>query len=292
MTVDEILMSITPGRPVIIAGPTASGKSTLALRIAERLGGTIVNADAMQVFDAWPLLTAQPTARERARIPHHGYGHVPVDGRYSAGDWLRDLAPLLDGPERPIIVGGTGLYLSALTEGLVEIPAVPPAVRAAADDLTLAELIGGLDDASRARIDLNNRARVQRAWEVLRATGVPLARWHAATPAPALRAAAATAICLEAPPDWLTPRIARRFDAMLSNGLVAEARAMRPAWNPAHQSAKAIGAAELIANLDGELSLDEVRDRTIVATRQYAKRQRTWFRKRMTGWIRVEAGTH
>ena len=281
--------AIDPARPVLIAGPTASGKSELALRIAEAQGGVIVNADALQVFDGWRLLTARPSEADLARAPHRLYGHVPVDAPYSAGDWLRDVAPILDGSARPIIVGGTGLYFAALTEGLAEIPPTPPEVRRAGDGPSLEALAAGLDPGTAARIDLKNRARVQRAWEVLRATGRPLADWQAETGAPLLPASDATCLCLDAPPDWLSPRIARRFAAMLDMGALAEAERMRPRWDPAHASSKAIGAAELIAVVAGEMSLAEATERAVIATRQYAKRQRTWFRKRMADWTRVDA---
>jgi tRNA dimethylallyltransferase len=279
-------------RPVLIAGPTASGKSALALAIAEARGGVVVNADALQVFDAWPVLTAQPTAADRARAPHALYGHLPHDAAYSAGDWLREVTPLLEAGERPILVGGTGLYFAALTEGLAPVPPVPAAVRAEADallrDRGLAAMVGDLDPATRARIDRANPARVQRAWEVLRATGRGLADWQDATPPPLLPPERAHALLVEAPAAWLDPRIAARFDAMLAAGALDEARAERARWSPARQSSKAIGAADLIAHLDGRMSLAEARAAAILATRQYAKRQRTWFRSRMKGWLRVD----
>ncbi len=286
----DILGDIPGDRPVVIAGPTASGKSALALALAEAAGGVIVNADALQVFDAWPVLTAQPTAADRARAPHALYGHLPHDAAYSVGDWLRAVAPLLTGPERPIVVGGTGLYLTALTGGLAVIPPVPAEVRAEAEALLAAEglaaMAAALDPATRARIDTANPARVRRAWEVLRATGRGLASWQDDAAPPLLPPGDAHAIVIDAPKDWLGPRIARRFDAMLDAGALDEARAERARWNPAHQSAKAIGAAELIAHLDGRLSLAEARAAALTATRQYAKRQRTWFRARMAGWRR------
>lgn len=289
MATYDILRTIDPRRPVLIAGPTGSGKSGLALAIAEAQGGVVVNADALQVYDAWPILTARPGPRDLARAPHALFGHVPAEAAYSAGDWLRDLRPWLSGPDRPIIVGGTGLYFVALTEGLAEIPPVPPEVRAEGDALDLDRLVADLDPRTGARIDLKNRARVQRAWEVMRATGRSIADWQDDTPPPALPAHDATALCLSAPPDWLTPRIAARFDAMLAAGALDEARAMRPSWNPALQSSRAIGAAELIAHLDGALTLDEARSRAVIATRQYAKRQRTFFRARLEGWRRIAA---
>ncbi|WP_116131097.1 tRNA (adenosine(37)-N6)-dimethylallyltransferase MiaA [Tropicimonas sp. IMCC34043] len=274
-------------RPILIAGPTASGKSGLALRIAEAMGGVIVNADALQVFENWRILTARPSPEDEARAAHRLYGHVARDQVYSVGHWLRDLTPLLNGPDRPIIVGGTGLYFTALTSGLVEIPPVPANVRAEADAMTLHDLLTGLDQPTRTRIDTANRARVQRAWEVQRATGRGLADWQADTPAPLLPEAAALCLVMEAPKDWLSPRIDRRFDAMITAGALDEARANLPGWSPGAPSAKAIGAPELIAHLKGETSLEAAAAAAKTASRQYAKRQRTWFRARMAGWQRI-----
>ncbi len=283
------MLTIAPDMPVLIAGPTASGKSALALEIAQRQGGIIVNADALQVFAGWQVLTARPSADDLARAPHALYGHVPFDAAYSVGHWLRDLAPLLEGHVRPIIVGGTGLNFHALTCGLAEIPATPDAIRAEADGIALPDLIAGLDAATRDRIDLHNRMRVQRAWEVRQATGRSLADWQDATPAPLLPLDRTVAITLDAPKDWLDDRIARRFDAMLDMGALDEAQAMLPHWNPAHQSAKAIGAPELIAHLQGQMTLPEAREAAIIASRQYAKRQRTWFRARHKAWHPLRA---
>ncbi|MGK7755018.1 MULTISPECIES: tRNA (adenosine(37)-N6)-dimethylallyltransferase MiaA [unclassified Roseovarius] len=289
------LPDIPADRPVLIAGPTASGKSALALALAERDDGRIINADALQVFANWRILTARPSPEEEARAPHALYGHVPGDTAYSVGHWLRDLAPLLrDGP-RPIIVGGTGLYFSALTEGLAEIPATPPEIRAEADARLqregLTSLLGELDPETRARIDTANPMRVQRAWEVQRATGKPLSQWQDATPPPLLPPDRVTRILIDAPKDWLTPRIERRFDLMLGAGAIDEARANLAEWSSAHQSSKAIGAAELIAHLRGEMPLDAAREAAIIATRQYAKRQRSWFRARMKNWQSFAAAT-
>lgn len=283
------MLTIASDMPVLIAGPTASGKSALALEIAQHQGGIIVNADALQVFEGWQVLTARPTADDLARAPHALYGHVPFDAAYSVGHWLRDLAPLLQGSTRPIIVGGTGLNFHALTCGLAEIPATPDAIRAEADRIALPDLIAGLDAATRDRIDLQNRMRVQRAWEVRHATGRSLADWQDATPAPLLPLDRTVAITLDAPKDWLDDRIARRFDMMLDMGALSEARAMLPHWNPGHQSAKAIGAPELIAHLQGQMTLPEAREAAIIASRQYAKRQRTWFRARHKAWHPLRA---
>jgi len=279
-----LLREIPAQRPVLIAGPTASGKSGLALRLAEAAGGVIVNADALQVYGNWRVLTARPGSADIARAPHALYGHVGPHDSYSAGHWLREVAPLLQGAARPIIVGGTGLYFSALTTGLAEIPATPPDIRAEADRLSLDALRADLDPRTAARIDLANRARVQRAWEVGRATGRGLADWQDETPPPLLPPEACTALVLQSDKEWLTPRIARRFDAMLEAGALDEVRANLPDWDPALPSMKAIGAPELVAHLRGDIPIEQAREEAIIATRQYAKRQRTWFRSRMADW--------
>lgn len=280
--------------PVLIAGPTASGKSALALHIAETRGGVIVNADALQVFADWRVLTARPPTEETARAPHALYGHVGWTTAYSVGDWLRDVTPLLTGA-RPIIVGGTGLYFRALTEGLADIPATPPEIRAEATArlaaIGLDALASELSQDVRAGIDLQNPMRVMRAWEVARHTGRSIRDWQAETPPPLVPLASALPLVIDAPKEWLTPRIERRFDAMLDAGALEEARAVLPKWDATLNAAQAIGAPELIAHLRGNLTLSEARERAIIATRRYAKRQRTWFRARMTGWTRVDAAT-
>lgn len=284
----DLLADIPANRPVLIAGPTASGKSALALEIARTQGGVIINADAIQVYANWRILTARPTPKEQADQPHRLYGHIPGDADYSVGHWLRDLKPLLQGSERPIIVGGTGLYFTALTEGLADIPATPPDIRAIAD-ARIAEhghtpLLDELDPDTRARLDVLNPMRVQRAWEVQQTTGRGLAAWQDDTPPPLLPLDNTTPILFDVDRDWLNDRIARRFDLMLEQGALDEARANLPTWNPAHLSAKAIGAPELIAHLRGELTLDQAREAATIATRQFAKRQRTWFRSKMKRW--------
>ncbi len=285
---DMTLPDIDPDKPVLIAGPTASGKSALALRIAQTQGGVIVNADASQVFGCWRLVTARPSPEEEARAPHRLYGHVPYDATYSAGHWLREVVPLLSGPERPIIVGGTGLYFSALTEGMAEIPATPADVRAEGDRLSLEELLAQLDERTAARIDLQNRARVQRAWEVLTATGRPLADWQDDTPPPALPLGNSTAIVLNSSKDWLEARIRKRFRQMLTLGALEEIDAMRDRYDPALPSCKAIGVPELMSYVTGQTTLEEAEEKAAIATRRFAKRQRTWFRARMSAWYQVQ----
>ena len=279
---------LRPDRPVLIAGPTASGKSALAAAIVAAQGGVIVNADALQVYARWRILTARPGAADQAALPHALYGHVGDSADWSAGHWLRAVAPLLAGSLRPVIVGGTGLYFRALTQGLADVPATPPAVRAKADALPLSALIAALDPGTAARIDLRNRARVQRAWEVQHATGTGLAAWQDRTGPPLLAETAATCLVMRPDPAWLNARIAVRFDAMLAQGALEEACAALPGWDPALPSSRAIGAAELVGFLQGRHSLPQARDAAIIATRQYAKRQRTWFRGHMGGWQAVD----
>jgi tRNA dimethylallyltransferase len=287
-------LGLSVERPILIAGPTASGKSALAMQIAQRDGGIIVNADAIQVYANWRVLTARPSLADEAALPHRLFGHVAGDHSYSVGEWLREVEALLNGPDRVIIIGGTGLYFRALTEGLAEIPAIPQDVRAAGDALrkdgALAQMRAEVDPASAARIDMANPARVQRAWEVLRATGRGIADWQDATPAPLLPDSRTERLVLEAPKDWLSPRIAQRFDLMMEGGALEEARANLPHWDASLPSNKAIGAPELIAHLRGEMTLAQARDASVIATRQFAKRQRTWFRARMSHWHAIAMG--
>jgi tRNA dimethylallyltransferase len=282
------LSQIHPDKPVLIYGPTASGKSGLALEIARRQGGVIINADALQAYQGWPILTAQPSAADLDRTPHHLYSHLAFDAPYSVGDWLRDVAPFLKRPHptgaRPILVGGTGLYFSALTEGLAEIPPTPAGIRAKADTIPLPDLVSAVDPVTAAGLDLNNRARVQRAWEVQQTTGRSIRDWQDATPPPLLALADCTALALMPNVDWLNARIEKRYGMMMDAGAMAEAKAMMPNWDPTAPSSKAIGATELIQLLEGDITPNSAREAIIIATRQYAKRQRTWLRSRMKRW--------
>ncbi len=277
-----------PARPVLLAGPTASGKSDLALWLAEQQGRVIVNADALQVHAMWHVLTARPNPQDCVRVPHLLYGMVERGQDWSVGHWLRAVAPVLQQHPNAVIVGGTGLYFRALTEGLVEIPPIPATIRAEADTLMartgIAALRADLDAATLARIDPLNPARIQRAWEVLRATGRGLADWQADTPPPLLPRAQASALVLRPPVDWLNARIDSRFRVMLTQGALDEVRAMLPHWQARAPWARAIGAPELIAHLQGHISWEDAVSAATLATRQYAKRQRTWFRNRLAGW--------
>jgi tRNA dimethylallyltransferase len=284
-----VIKTISREAPVLIAGPTASGKSDLAMALAARDGRIIINADALQVFDMWRVLTARPSEAEESALPHRLYGHIGRDQPYSVGHWLRDVAGLLDQPL--VIVGGTGLNFTALTTGLAEIPAIPAAVRARADEVMasggIAEMLPALDAATRARLDQRNPARVQRAWEVQMATGRGLASWQAETGPPLLALRDCAALVLRPDVPWLDQRIATRFAKMIAQGALDEARAALPYWDARAPWAKAIGAPELIAHLRGQMSLDDSIEAAVLASRQYAKRQRTWLRKGMKDWQTV-----
>jgi tRNA dimethylallyltransferase len=257
--------------------------------LAARDGRVVVNADALQVYDCWRLLTARPSIEDERALPHALYGHIGRDAPYSVGHWLREVTALLN--RSLVIVGGTGLYFTALTEGLADIPPTPPEVRALADVRMAAEglavLLAELDPATAARVDQLNPARVQRAWEVQAATGRGLAAWQDDTGAPALPLSQAQALVIRPDVDWLNARIDRRFDAMMNQGALEEVRAELPFWQPNRPSARAIGAPELAAHLRGEMDLAQAVSAAKLSSRQYAKRQRTWFRSRMAGWRSV-----
>ncbi|MFK7744016.1 MAG: tRNA (adenosine(37)-N6)-dimethylallyltransferase MiaA [Roseobacter sp.] len=290
LTDATLLETVDPARPVLIAGPTASGKSALALRIAQTQGGVIVNADASQVYDCWRVLTARPPAQEEAQALHALYGHLAADAQYSAGHWLREVTPLLQGGSRPIIVGGTGLYFQALTQGLADIPPTPPDIRARGDALEAHEMLAALDAETLKRIDTANPARIQRAWEVLQTTGRGMAAWQDDTPPPILPVSQTHAIVFDVSKEWLNARIAQRFDVMVQQGALDEASKVLPHYNPSLPAHRAIGAPELIAHLRGEISLSEACDAAVIATRQFAKRQRTWFRSKMAAWTKYTPG--
>lgn len=288
MQAQKVISTLDQTRPILIAGATASGKSDLALKIVAELGGVIVNADALQVYSGWRILTARPNAQEEATAPHRLYGYVPNQASYSVGDWLRDIGPILSSGQRPIVVGGTGLYFSALTEGLANIPPISKAIRAQSADMLaaghLSDMLDALDMHTKAKIDVQNPMRVSRAWEVEQETGQSLVDWHAQTPPPLVQLVSCDALHLASPVDWLNPRLALRFEMMIADGALEEARANLEHWDPDLQSSQAIGATEMIAYLRGYCGLDNAKELAVTASRQYAKRQRTWFRKRMQNW--------
>jgi len=276
-------------KPVLIAGPTASGKSKLALQIAKQMDGVIVNADASQIYDCWRIVTAGPTKDDEANVPHRLFGHVSWKEAYSVGHWLNDVSHLIGNKKPLIIVGGTGLYFYALTEGLNAIPPIPIHVRARASMRTIEQLKDEIDRDTLQKLDPMNRVRLQRAWEVLTATGRSLTEWQTDKAIPLLPLCSVTPLVLEAPCDWLEKQIADRFSAMIEMGVLDEVSAMKPFYNPQLPAFKAIGVSEFIAVIDGMMDLETARKAVLQATRRFAKRQRTWFRKRMSHWQSVDA---
>jgi tRNA dimethylallyltransferase len=287
-------------RALLIMGPTASGKSALAMALAERLGGEIVNADSMQVYRDFRTLTARPTPEEEARVPHHLYGHVDAAELYSAGRWLAEaLAAIVAIGARgatPILVGGTGLYFKALTLGLADIPAADPEVRAALRERAAREgapalhaELARLDPITAARLEPNDAPRILRALEVLETTGESISALQAATAPPLVREAWA-GLALTPDREALYAAINARFDAMLSAGALDEVRAFAArGLDPALPAMKAHGAPALMAHLRGVLTLKEAAEIAKRDTRRYAKRQFTWIAGQMPDWPRVIA---
>jgi tRNA dimethylallyltransferase len=281
---------------ILIAGPTASGKSALALALAEKIGGTIVNADSMQVYRNLRVITARPTPAEEARVPHRLYGHVDAGENYSVGRWCRDVGTVLAEIERQgrvaILVGGTGLYFKALTSGLAAVPPIPAEIRgqvrarmASEGAAALHGELARLDPVTAQRLMLNDRSRIARALEVVLATGRSLTDWHREGLPALVDSARAAKIFLTCERKQLVTRIEARFAAMLEAGALDEVRALeRRQLDPLLPAMKAHGVPWLIRHLHGEISLDEAAAGAIMDTRRYAKRQLTWFRNQMTDW--------
>ncbi|MEN3953454.1 tRNA (adenosine(37)-N6)-dimethylallyltransferase MiaA [Iodidimonas sp. SYSU 1G8] len=283
---------------ILIAGPTASGKSALALVLADRLGGEIVNADSMQIYRELPLLSAAPTAAEQAMVPHHLYGIAGVGEAFSVARWQAEAARVL-GEIRgrgavPIVVGGTGLYFRALLRGLSEVPAIDEQVRRAVRDMVMADgaeaahaRLAVEDPVMAARLNPADAQRIARALEVVRGSGRSLAVWQEAqTDGPLAatdRAGLVAKLALLPPRDWLYDRCDRRFDLMMAAGALEEVRALPPA-DPDLPALKALGIPQLRAALAGEVSLERAVALAKTATRQYAKRQMTWFRNQCADW--------
>ena len=294
-------MTDDPRWAVLIAGPTASGKSALALRLAERLGGVVVNADSMQVYRDLRIITARPPAEEEARVPHRLYGHVDAGVNYSVGAWCRDVRAVLDEAERdghvPILVGGTGLYFTALSKGLAAVPPIPPDIRERVRGRLASEGVAPLyedllqrDPAAAYRLMPNDRSRISRALEVVLATGRSLADWHREGLPPVLETARAAKLFITCERDELKRRIEARFAEMLAAGALEEVRALAARdLDPTLPAMKAHGVPWLIRHLRGEITLDEAAAGGVMDTRRYAKRQVTWFRNQLPDWRWVPA---
>lgn len=284
----------------LIAGPTASGKSALALALAERTGGVVINVDSMQVYAVLDRLTARPQADALARAPHYLYGHVHPATAYSTGAWLADVAALLARPELAgrarIFVGGTGLYFRALLGGLSEMPAIPGEIRAhwraRLEERGVEALHGELarrDPEGAAMLQPADRQRILRALEVLDATGQPIRAWQARPGRALIDARRARRILIEPDRALLAQRIELRLRAMIAEGAMEEVRAlMALGLDPACPAMKAIGVRELHAADRGLMTIEEAIARAAAATRQYAKRQMSWFRHQAgPGWQRI-----
>lgn len=287
---------------VLIAGPTASGKSALALQLAEMTGGAIINTDSMQVYRDLRIVTARPSVEDEARAPHLLYGHRDAAMNCSVGTWLDDARAALDRTRAegrlPIFVGGTGLYFKALLRGLSAIPPIPAEIRQAIRKRLERDGIEALhadlarrDPASAQRLKPRDRSRIPRALEVIEATGRSIADWHGEGVPPLLAADAVRAVFLAPERAELYARINARYAWMLQNGALDEVAALAARkLDPMLPAMKAQGVPPVLRHLRGELSLEEARELGSAGTRQYAKRQFTWFRHQLPefAWVTPE----
>jgi tRNA dimethylallyltransferase len=283
-------------RAILIAGPTASGKSAAALALGERLRGTIINADSMQVYRELAVLTARPSPADLQHVPHRLYGAVPAAQAYSVGAWLADAARAIEeakGQRRvPILVGGTGLYFKALLEGLAPVPDIPPEIRRVwrerSDALAAEELYRELearDPAMAARLRPSDRQRIVRALEVIDATGVSLGEWQGGAAAPVLPSEGVAKLLIAPEREPLYAAIDARFDAMLAQGAIEEVRSLlSQRLDPGLPAMRAHGVRELQAYLAGSASLEAAMTKAKTESRRYAKRQMTWARRFMQDW--------
>jgi tRNA dimethylallyltransferase len=288
---------------ILIAGPTASGKSALALDLAERKGGVIVNTDSMQGYSVLDVLTARPSADEMGRVPHFLYGHVHPSMAYSTGAWLRDVTRLIDEgvlSGRPaVFVGGTGLYFRALAEGISDMPDIAPSIRERwryelkeQGAERLHRILMREDSAVAMQLRPTDGQRIVRALEVLDASGRSILDWQAARGQPLIDRDSARFLAIEPDREALVARIEARFDRMLDKGALDEVRQLAALdLDPSLPAMKAIGVRELQATLAGQMSFAEAIERAKIATRQYAKRQTTWFRHQLgPHWRRLRPG--
>ena len=285
-----------PNRVLLIAGPTASGKSALALRIAHDENGVIINADSMQVYRELRVLTARPSADDEALVSHRLYGHVPGAEDYSVARWQGDAMAEINAAHSqsklPILCGGTGLYFMALLQGLAALPAIDAGVREKwrGYESSLHDALRARDPEMAAMLHPSDRQRLIRALEVIESTGQSLRTWQLqASDAAPLRQFEVQCWFKTAPRDALYARSALRFEAMLEQGALEEIRAL-PDLSPQQPLMKAIGVRELLAHVKGEMSLDDARRAVQTQTRNYIKRQLTWARSKMADWDIVQEG--
>ena len=288
---------------MLIAGPTASGKSALALQLARKTGGVVINTDSMQVYRDLRVLTARPTAGEEAEVPHRLYGHVDAGLNFSAGAWVADAAKVIAEARAqnrlPIFVGGSGLYFKALTRGLSAVPPIPPEVREAVRTRLERDGVESLhaelarrDAVSAERLNVRDRTRIARALEVIEATGRSLTDWHRDGLPPLLPEGTFRALYLAPEREVLYARIDARFEAMLAAGALEEVAALAARnLDPLLPAMKAHGVPALIRHLRGEITREEASEIGRADTRHYAKRQFTWFRHQLPEfeWVTPEA---
>jgi len=282
----------------IICGPTASGKTALALALAQRIPSVVINADSAQVYRDLAILSARPNEAEMADVPHRLFGHVGGDDDYSAARWAEEAtreitAATADG-RRAILVGGTGLYIRTLIDGIAPVPEIDPAVRDAVRALPVAQAYAALkqeDPAAAKRLNRGDTTRVARALEVVRSSGRTLADWQSAKTGGIGASTHITATILLPPREWLFDRCDRRLVAMMAGGAIAEVEALLAQDLPPESPVmRAIGVRDIAAMLAGEIDGDEALTNAQLATRRYAKRQYTWFRNQPPAdWARVEA---
>ena len=287
---------------ILIAGPTASGKSTAALALAERLGGTIINADSMQVYRELQVLTARPSVAEMETAPHRLYGTVPGRDPYSVGRWVGDAAAAIeDARERgqvPILVGGTGLYFMAMLQGLSPVPEIPEDIRrhwreraATAAGTDLHAVLAARDPVMGVRLSPTDTQRLVRALEVIDATDVSLAEWQETAGTPVLNDKAVLKMLVAPERETIYAAIDGRFENMLKAGALAEVAALAGLQlDPGLPVMRALGVSELSSYLSGAMSLEEAATKAKTASRRYAKRQMTWARRFMADWTWVPSG--
>ena len=284
--------------PILLCGPTASGKSNLALKLAKEFNGIIVNADALQIYDKWRVLTARPTKIDEYQIRHYLYGTVSIYDRYSVGNWLRDVNKILSEHKGTpiIIVGGTGLYFTSLINGLTDIPKINDTIRQDINSWYLSDGIENLlkwlkthDPETYMKIDKQNPVRVLRALEVLTQTGMGLSEWHKKTSKPLINFKPQNSFLMNIEINKLNRRISERFENMIENGALDEVKNNSANWSNTLSGFQAIGGKQLLDYINKKITLEEAKNNSIIRTRQYAKRQRTWFRSKMKNWTNLDA---
>ena len=293
----KMINKINTLEPVLICGPTASGKSQLAMKLANEFGAIIINADALQIYDGWRILTARPNLSDEKKVRHFLYGTKPINEPYSVGDWLKDVKKILikhnDTPK--IIVGGTGLYFTSLIEGLADIPSTIPKIRTEVDNWyksaghdALVSWLEEHDKKTFSLIDPNNPARIIRAIEILKQTGKGLSDWQKIDARPIVNFSKENSFVLNIEVNYLNKRISARFENKIKYVAINEVNEKIKFLENDYPAFKAIGAQEIYCYLKGELTLEEATKKAVIRTRQYAKRQRTWFRSKMKNWTQID----